>query len=100
MEEFFELNRLDVNHPQIEVVRSRDELWHVLDTGHMVHCKDAGPTFFTDLFGEEADVAMSCAPSPHGDVCLSVYRREGGEVIVNQRSRFPLEGFSWKLKAG
>lgn len=99
MEEFFDLNKVIVANVTPETsISERDELWYFLQKGFLLYCKSAGPTFFNDLFADEADVVMSSAPGPHGDVLLMVHRREGGFFEIKQQSRFPLEGFSWKLK--
>lgn len=89
------------NHPQIAEVETPEHMWRVLEEGYMLTCKDAGFAHYAELFADEADVQISSAPDPHGNVTLTVWHQNGDGVkayTVNQRSRFPLSGFSWKLK--
>lgn len=77
------------------------QIWEVLLAGHMLTCKDAGPTYYAELFAEEVDVQLASAIDPHGNVRLTVWHQTGKgieQITINQRSRFPLSGFSWKIK--
>jgi len=86
-------------HPHIHEPEP-SQIWEVLSAGHMLICKDAGPTYYAELFADEVDVQLASAIDPHGNVRLTVWHQNGKgveQITVNQRSRFPLSGFSWKI---